>query len=506
MATFTITKVLDARPNTKIVFGFAIAVALGVLLAAYPLTILGVVTVGIALYGFFQWCRERMEWWQLLVLLALAPTFVLNYGFDNLAVGAGGFKFPAGDLLMFLALLLVTWRIGRTALQNILLDPPVACLMALLLMTCCHLLIDVSRYGFYAVRDGSMFFESVIVILGVAWGQDQRNTQLLKRWLFYIFLANLFYSYTFSWGDKIKSMSPSFGVFHPVALFGNYQQSALLLLLGAMYFVWIAPSAVRWPRWLLTLLSAAQLGGLAILQARSMYVGIVLILLVLFLFHENRKLIGFASTVGWGVAVLLLFLVVISALGITIQGRMGPVNLSFVGDQIKTVLAMGHANTRMAHEDDRADWYGQVWDRVRSSPTNVVVGEGFGQALINFEDEDGNPVRQPHNSSLTVLARLGFVGLSIWLLFIGLVLVRFVRFLRMRSQSEGVTSTILWLFLCFLLFLEISSVQPELEFSHGTIPFYFLLGLGIGIMSIRKNSFDAGSMSAHALHTWPDLE
>ncbi len=501
MATFTATKVLDARPNAKIVFGLAIAVAMGVLLAAYPITSLGVVTVGIALYGFFQWCRERMEWWQLLVLLALAPTFVLNYGFDNFAVGAGGFKFPAGDLLMFLALLLVTWQIGRSALQNILIDPPVACLMALLLMTCCHLLIDVPRYGFYAVRDGSMFFESVILILGVTWGQDQRNTQLLKRWLFYIFLANLFYSYTFSWGDKIKSMSPSFGVFHPVALFGNYQQSALLLLLGAMYFVWIAPSAVRWPRWLLTLLSAAQLGGLAILQARSMYVGIVLILLVLFLFHENRKLVGFASTVGWGVAVLLLFLVVISALGITIQGRMGPVNLSFVGDQIKTVLAMGHANTRMVHEDDRADWYGQVWDRVRSSPTNVVVGEGFGQALINFEDEDGNPVRQPHNSSLTVLARLGFVGLSIWLLFIGLVLARFVGFLRMRSASEGVTSTILWLFLCFLLFLEISSVQPELEFSHGTIPFYFLLGLGIGIMSIRKNSFDAGSIGARALRT-----
>ena len=289
MATFTAIRSLDSRLNTKIVFGFAIAVALGVLLAAYPLTILGVVALGIPLYGFLQWCRARMEWWQMLVLLALAPTFVLNYGFDNLAVGAGGLKFPAGDLLMFLALLLVTWRIGPSGLQSILADPPVACLTALLLMTFCHLLIDVPRYGFYAVRDGSMFFESVILILGVTWGQDSRDTQMLKRWLFYIFLVNLFYSYTFSWGEKIKSMSPSFGVFHPVALLGNYQQSALLLLLGAMYFVWIAPSAVRWPRWLLTLLSAAQLGGLAILQARSMYVGIVLILLDFVSFPRKQE-------------------------------------------------------------------------------------------------------------------------------------------------------------------------------------------------------------------------
>jgi O-antigen ligase len=277
-------------------------------------------------------------------------------------------------------------------------------------------------------------------------------------------------------------MSPNFGLFHPVPLFGNYQQSALLLLLGAMYFVWIAPSVVRWPRWILTLLSAAQLGGLAILQARSMYVGIVLILVVLFIFHESRKLVGFASTIGWGIAVLLAFLSVITALGITIQGRMGPVALSFVGEQVKTVLAVGNANTRMSHEDDRADWYGQVWDRVRSSPTNILVGEGFGQALINFVNEDGIPVRQPHNSSLTVLARLGFVGLSIWLLFVAIILARFVRFLRMRSAPERAQVMVLWLFLSFLLYLLTASVQPTFEFSHGSVPFYFLLGLAIGIL------------------------
>ena len=181
---------------------------------------------------------------------------------------------------------------------------------------------------------------------------------------------------------------------------------------------------------------------------------------------------------------------------------MGPVNLSFVGDQIKTVLAMGHANTRNAHEDDRADWYGQVWDRVRSSPTNVVVGEGFGQALINFEDEDGNPVRQPHNSSLTVLARLGFVGLSIWLLFIGLVLARFVGFLRMRSASEGVTSTILWLFLCFLyLFSKSPACSLSWNFRTAQSRFISCWAWASGSVRIRKNSFDAGSISARALRT-----
>jgi hypothetical protein len=489
MSTFMVNRVSNTLPNTKTVFGFAIATALGVLLAAYPLTSLGAIAVGVTVYALFRWCRARMEWWQMLVLSALTPSLILNYGFDNFAVGAGGFKFPLSDVLMFLALILVTWRYGQSAIKNILLDPPAACLVALLVMTFFHLLFNIPRYGFYSVRDSSMFFEAVILILGVMWAQNPRGTEVLKRWLFYVLLLNLFYSYTFIWGEKIQYLSPRFGVFHPVPLLGNYQQTSLWLLLGVIYFLWIAPQVVRWPRWILTLLAAAQLGGLAILQARSMYVGIGVILLVLFLFGETKKLVGFASTIGWGAGALLALLLTVSALGIQLQGRMGPVTFAFVEEQVETVFAVGNANTRMSHEEDRADWYGEVWTRVTSSSANMVVGEGFGQALIDFVTEDGIPVRQPHNSSLTVLARLGFVGLSIWVLFLAMVVVRYVRFLRMRSAPEGAHATILWLFFCFLLYLLMASVQPTLEFSHGAMPFYFLMGLSIGIMGQSKHGF-----------------
>ena len=131
MSTFTATRFLDARRNAGILIVLAITAALGILLAAYPLTVLGAVALCVFLYVFFRWCRQQMEWWQLMVLLALTATIVLNYGFDNLAVGAGGLKFPIGDLLMFLALVLVARRIGFSAIKEILLDPPVAMLNGL---------------------------------------------------------------------------------------------------------------------------------------------------------------------------------------------------------------------------------------------------------------------------------------------------------------------------------------------------------------------------------------
>jgi hypothetical protein len=46
-----------------------------------------------------------------------------------------------------------------------------------------------------------------------------------------------------------------------------------------------------------------------------------------------------------------------------------------------------------------------------------------------------------------------------------------------------------------------ASVQPTLELSHGNIPFYFLLGLGIGIMEKMKNSFDPQSFGVDARRT-----
>jgi hypothetical protein len=487
MSTLTVTKNHGAWLDAKTLLGFVIATGLGVFVAAYPLVGLGGVGACLALFGISRWCRGRLELWQAFVLLAMTPYVVLNYGFDNLTVGTGGLRLPVGELLMFLALASVVLGRQRTLVHSMLLDPPVVCLTVLLLLTCAHLAVDVPRYGLYAVRDSSMFFEAAFLILGVIWGRNLRSTQLLMRWLFFIFVLNLLYSYTFPWGDQIQAVSPVSGVFHAVPFIGNYQMSALFLVLGALYCIWVGPSVVRWPRWSLVLLAVAQLGGLAILQVRAMYVGIVLVFVILLLLRETKKLVGLATTLGLGFATLLVMLSAVSLTGIKLQGRMGPVDFSFIEQHAKTVLALGDPNARMSHDVDRGDWYQEVWDRVRSSPSNLAIGVGFGQVLIDFENEQGIPVRQPHNSSLTVLARLGFGGLSIWLVFVGMVIVRYVRFLRTPYITAGVSTVVLWLFLQFILTLLDASVQPSLEFSHGAIPFYFLLGLGFATM---RGSYD----------------
>jgi O-antigen ligase len=177
--------------------------------------------------------------------------------------------------------------------------------------------------------------------------------------------------------------------------------------------------------------------------------------------------------------------------------------LSFIANQTKTLFDLVDPNARMSHDVDRSGWYQEVWGRIQSSASNTIIGEGFGQALITFETEEGIPVRQPHNSSLTVLARLGFVGLAAWLLFILLVCTRYVRYIRNANASAQISSLMVWLLCAFVVALLQASVQPSLEFSSGACPFYFLAGIGLGIIRWRKREPSAVSlpMSSRQLAT-----
>lgn len=489
MSTLTVSRPSNSWRYARTLVGFTIAAALGILVAAYPTVGLGGLATFLILAAIFRRTRGRLETWQVFVILSVTPYIVLNYGFDNFAVGAGGFHLPLGELLMFLAVGLAM-RAERGMVGIILKDPIVVCLFVLLLLSVAHLLVDVPRYGLYAIRDSSVFLESIFLIVGVAWARSERYVRFFTYWMFLVILINLAYTLTSPWAEKIQALSPRSGIFHPVPLLGHYQQNGVFLVAGILFCMWIGPSLVRWPRWVFVSLAVLQLAGLAILQLRSMYVGILLVLALLFLLRETKKLTAIVHTLAWSVAGVLAMLLAISASGLKVQGRMGPVDLSFIEEHAATVLAIGDSNARMSHDVDRWEWYGVVWDRMRSSPSNMIVGEGFGQALIDFENEEGIPVRQPHNTSLTVVARLGFLGLLIWLVFLVFLGTRYVRFLRSEVAPPETSTLVLWLLMYSLLAFLFTSVQPEFEFSHGAIPFFFMQGLAIGIMKNTPEQLD----------------
>jgi hypothetical protein len=388
---------------------------------------------------------------------------------------------------MFTALGLVLFSAPR-AFVRASSELPALSLLALLLMALVHLFFDVPRYGWYAVRDASAFLEAIFFPLGIVWGMEDRSVTTLLKWLMFLFVANLAYSLSYPWAEGLQYWSPKSGIFLVLPVLGFYAHNYLYLLAGALFCLWLGSYVVRWPRWCLILLAMGQLFELAVHQARSMYVGVAVVLLLLILLGEFGKLVKIGAALATASVVLLLLT---SLAGLQLQGRVGPVNAAFLDEHVRSLFLVP-GTPAVGSIYSREQWNDEVWQRIQSSTANILEGEGFGKPLIDFENATGEQVRQPHDTHLTVLARLGIFGLISWSLFHLSVVSRFLRALRDRKASKKSHDFTLWFFAFYILSLIVTTVQPHLEFSFGAIPFYFLIGFAIG--ALRGLPKDAPSL------------
>jgi hypothetical protein len=465
------------RLDRRDLFQFSLFIMAGCLAVLYPFFFLGcvalVATVGLGWLALARIRRANLEAWQVLVLAALSGYTILNYGFENLAFHVGGAPIIISYLLMFASLLfaLFTFKYSR-ALK----EPAVYCLGGLLFLTLAHLAMDIPSYGFWALRDASMFIDGLFLFLGLCWGMRPDSTIPLVKWLLVVFVLNLVYGLSFPWGDALQAVSPVSGVFLKVPVVGFYHSTYIYLLAGAMFFIMLAGYVVKWPQWIMLLLVLAQLGGLAIHQDRSMYVAIALILVLLLFFGEVKSSAKLLGVIAFAITGLFMLTTVA---GVEISGRIGPVNMSFFADHIRSIS--GAEDTPGSSVEGRMDWLQQAEKRFLSSPW---FGVGFGQPLIDDLDSgSGAAIRQPHNSSLSIAARLGATGFAVWVAFHLCLLTRFVYAFRRRHLCDKLhADLILWLFIFYLIFMIVMHVDPGLEFPSGAIPFYFFVGLILGII------------------------
>jgi len=506
--------VRTTRKGVSTIVGPLLAVGLGLTVAGYSSSIVIALGAGtVLLIIFIQARRIRMESWQAVTLICLTGYVVLNYGFENLSIPLGPLRLlPVGELLMVAALIVAVRSCEGPLLREALQSPPILCVLALLLLSVLHLAVDIPDHGLYALRDSTFAFEALFLLLGILFTARERDIALLAKWLMFLFVVTAMYSYTFPWAERLQTWPLISGPFHAVPLLGNYQTIAVYLLSGALFCIWVAPSLVDWPSWVLRALAIVQLAGLGILQSRAMYAGIALILVLLFLLRQRKRIAQFLSTLAWAFGALVLTILALSTIGWKVQGRLGPMNLSSLAKEVQSIWPSSAESAELGHESDRRAWYGEVWNKVR--PSHLAVGVGFGEPLIDFLSDTGQPIRQPHNSSLNVFGRLGFLGLSIWLLFLFIVMRRLWNAAHEARTIAGVSCPLhLWLLAFAVLGLLDSLVQPYFEFSHSAVPFFFLVGVALGTdlqesaeratLALSRANFSLRATESDRLRTFP---
>jgi O-antigen ligase len=484
------------RIDLRAVTWFSLLVLLGGLATVYPIFALeclaAVATLGCCWLAAVRLRRAGMELWQMLLLIAVSGYMLLNYGFENLAFHVGGFPIIISYGMMYASLALAVFS-RRQWIARVAKEPAVLCMLALVGLTFLHFVVDLPSYGLWAIRDATMCLDGLFMLLGLFWAMKANSVSFLSKWLLVVFVLNMFYSFTLPWGEKIWSWSPESGVFLKVPLLGNYNGAGDLLLAGAVFCICVGSYVVRRPSWLMLALALGQFLGIAITQVRRMYIATILVLIILVLLGEAKK---FGKLLVLLPAAVLVIVLATSFLGVEISGRIGPVNLAFFKDHIRSIS--GAEDTPGSDPQSRVIMGREAFQHFLAHP---LFGEGFGQPLTSIIDmTNGAVTRMPHNSSISYLARLGLVGFAFWIAFHFCLLSRFIHALRQRRYCDDkrVSAFVLWAFLFYVLFMIGSFVEAPFEFPSGAVPFYFLMGFALGVMRWHMSGKNKGEYRAAA--------
>lgn len=401
---------------------------------------------------------------------------VLGYGYANFTV----LGIPVGYLLFFILLGITV--IVDTPITYIYVKEPIFLFSLLLIIyTLGHLGFDIPKNGLYSIRDASMTIELLALLVGFAWTVKYSKYNIYN-YIRALFILNFIYSLTFFISDRISAISPVSGVFQPVPLLGYYTHSFLFLLVGSIYFylqtgsykhaginIWLARIQLLWA---------------FIFEARTTYISIVLIVIILLFFKKFRIVLDIATTIIIGaISVILLG----SLFGIFLEGRVGTVSIDFFVTHILSIflkgdsVAIGSAEHRLRMLSESINIWTTNW-------SSILFGVGFGKPIINVYTT-GIQIRNPHNTHLSFLVRLGIIGFLLW----AGICIRTLKLILINIRTAGGQdkNNQIWILVYFACGIVLTTFQPWLEFPYGTIPFYIVIGYSIGIYYKNKAIYGA---------------
>lgn len=515
----------------------------------------------------------RSGWMPVAGVVILGLT-VFSYGFANLAVGFGQIRLPAVHAILGVSLLWVGVQ-DIAGVRRFFSYWAARGWLLLALVATAHLFADVPEHGLVAIRDASFVFEAAFLVLGYLWWRrlsGRNGTSRLLRWMALIAGLNFLYALLFPFKVQVQNLSPTSGIFRAgIPIFGSFINSAPMLAVGGILATLVALYAADDRTRLAGLaFGIAQLGWSFVHQVRSIYLGLLAVVLVFLVLRRWKAAASVAVVSMLGLALLLLLA---STALVGLEGRIGPVTYDFYVGHLTTIFPEelledlqdpsltepteeaagesqgGHLMAPMAfrgrlrgegtaesteqlpmasvgvagkesstlvgsegqalaptatatvvpsgEEDPELEgaakstqWRLRQWSNLIAdwsrSPRSLLIGDGFGHVLTDSTVRGEIPVRQPHNTNLTVLARLGLLGLIPWIglhLWIGLSILRltFLAGEDWRAMVIGQGALTL-----FVVGHTLTSFQPWLEFTYGSVPFFTFTGLALAMWDERR--------------------
>jgi hypothetical protein len=411
-------------------------------------------------------------------LVILAGYLVGNYGFMQLRIPPVGFGLPLGELLLVVVLL--TTDVPRVLLRmnaTVFLLP----FMVWWSWGLARFIFDTTNQGFWAFRDSTQLIESFFLIVGFTLAGQPRTIEQLNRWLRRIIIFSSLYGLLIVYEKEIVAISPTLpgASDQAIPIFAAFATTGTMLLWGASYCL-IQPQRSRAMQMRYDLAAGFLVAFvLVVLQTRTGYLQL-LALAGLMLVCRPRAL----SQLAVGIPLLFVLLIVITAFDLRVTGRLtSEISLSFFWDHILSSFGVGTGDLAGAAQgvDMRFGWWTRIYDKLTADEVTLMTGLGYGIPLTNFSDTLGVVTREPHNSVISVAARLGLIGLFAWIwMQVELFRAGFRAYRDCRRTGRNDAANLILLLLAFAV-ITLSSCFGEdtMEKPYYAIPYYAFWGVAL---------------------------
>ncbi len=371
-------------------------------------------------------------------------------------------------------------------------DPLLALLGAFFLWGFIRFLPGLRAYGIFAVRDFALIYYCLFAyFVAVAL---ERSPDLLGR---LIVQLNRFLPWLLLWLPvavilgRIVAHGPTVPFSGSIPVTAHKVGDAAIAALLAVASLWLFPEGRSDRNRGLWSVMALVVIGLVATQNRGGLLAAVAGMAVGLAFFRDR-----ARLIVRAIAATVLLVVVGSLLSVQIVGSSASQGRAFSVTQLFSNVA----SITGAHESGNLNGTVQgrttLWTQVlqkQTSDDKLVYGYGFGINLAYLaggtvgEGSRSDPLRSPHNSHLDVLARLGVIGLSLWIaLWIGWYL-RMIRGCR-RLAERGLLTRRRVAVMCLMVTtatLVGSFFDPSLEGAQAAVLMWIAVGVGVAVTSFR---------------------
>jgi hypothetical protein len=348
------------------------------------------------------------------------------------------------------------------------------------------LLLQIPEYGIDAIRDSALWYYGLVAILTVFLFQSDPSR--FRRWLY---LYGRVLPYLLLWFPVAMALSTFFANSPPYVpdstvplldhRFGNMAVHSGI----ALGFIWLVDRDLKWfsstQRIVYTTL--ATMGFLlAGFQNRGGLVSAAVGVALMLMFLRRRR--GEMALAIATIVIVVAALAIVTDVTIPISGSRD-ISAAQMVDNIGSVLDPSSGDSR---QTGTTEWRLTLWTAVLNDVLTDRPIAGFGPgpdlgARYGVTTNEDVPLRNPHNSHVGVLARMGLVGAGLWLV-LWIVWSFHLLLLRRRLMQHGRTveaGVAAWLLVSALMILTNAIFDPTLEGPHVGFLLWVVFGIGAAL-------------------------